>query len=94
MGGVSFLVPLFSPDGSSVSVSGISLVGNLAHGGTGTSGGDALGGGIAVVGDDAATIGDSAIDLQLGRGRLRLRRRRRRQRLRRRHLCRQRLECC
>jgi hypothetical protein len=63
VGGVSFLVPLFSPDGSSVSVSGISLVGNLAHGGTGTSGGDALGGGIAVVGDDAATIGASAIDL-------------------------------
>ncbi len=35
--GVGFLVPLFSPDGSSVSVSGISLVGNLAHGGTGAA---------------------------------------------------------
>ena len=61
MGGVSFLVPQFSPDGSSVSLNDISLAGNQARGGVGDIGGNGLGGALAVVGDDAATIGASTL---------------------------------
>ena len=61
VGGVSFLVPQFSPDGSSVSLSDISLAGNTARGSFGDISGNGLGGALAVVGDDAATIGASTI---------------------------------
>ena len=75
-GGISvgfegFLVPIFGPDGSTLSLSASMLSGNQAVGGAGGPsgvGGNALGGGIAVVGDDTATVASSKLSLDSATG--------------------------
>ena len=75
-GGISagfeaFLIPIFAPDGSTLSLSASTLWGNRAVGGAGGPsgfGGDALGGGIAVVGEDTATVDSSSLNLDAAKG--------------------------
>ncbi len=75
-GGISagfeiFLIPIFAPDGSTLSLSASTLSGNRAVGGAGGPsgfGGDALGGGIAVVGEDTATVEGSELNLDSASG--------------------------
>ncbi len=71
VGFVGFLIPIFAPDGSTLSLTASIFGGNRAIGGAGGPsgfGGDALGGGIAIVGEDTATIDNIKLNLDSANG--------------------------
>ena len=71
LGGVSFLIPQFSPDGSSLTLGETTLSANQAYGGAGSNGGvggDGSGGGLAVAGQDTAAVAASVFAGNLVQG--------------------------